>query len=301
MMTFPQLLFYLVDGTGLALGCFVMLAAIVLRWCWSGRLAAVLGSVLAVVAGASIAASATPLASWLYWVGGIILGTWLVADAARSRLNVKLAASLRSFAVLVVIVWFVVEIPFGRLPALPAAKFPLLQVVGDSVSAGIGRRDEMTWPRCLHRDHGVDVVNLAYAGARLADALAQARQLEPGRSVVLLEIGGNDMLATRPAPPQRYAADLADLLQEVVSPDRLVVMFELPTLPFASEYVRIQRRLAQRHDVALIPKRYFLDVIRVPANTRDGVHLSDRGHQVMADLVWRVIGPVLEEYPDESR
>ncbi len=172
------------------------------------------------------------------------------------------------------------------------ATYSRVVIIGDSVAAGIGGVHERTWPLQLHQRLGVDVLNAAAAGARVDDALQrQLPHVEPGAALVLLEIGGNDMLFR--VPLDRFEHDLDALIRNAVAPDRTVVMFELPTPPFHARYAAIQRRLAARHEVRLIPRRHFIAVIADPAATSDGVHLSQHGHDRMADLVVTLLGPSL--------
>ena len=66
-------------------------------------------------------------------------------------------------------------------------------------------------------------------------------------------------------------------------------MFELPLPPFHHLYGRIQRKLARQFGVVLIPKRYFAKVLASPENTSDGLHLSEKGANLMADTVEELI------------
>jgi acyl-CoA thioesterase-1 len=68
-------------------------------------------------------------------------------------------------------------------------------------------------------------------------------------------------------------------------------MLELPLPPLSNEYGRIQRRLAARHHVRLVPKRVFMSVLASDGATLDGIHLSAAGHRRLADAVWQVIEP----------
>jgi len=292
-MSIQPSLYFLVDGSGFILGVGLTAAAIVLRSCRRSRAAASAGSILAPLAVLLIAASATPISPWLYWVGGILLALWFIGDVRRFRIERRYRTPLRIGAMVTVVAWLAAEVPFIVPPSIPPGDYPLLQVIGDSISSGIGSKGEVTWPSLLRQDHRVEVVNLSRAGHRLDDALSQARSLAGGRSVVLLEIGGNDLIAPSPTQKQKYEADLDGLLQAAASPDRLLVMFELPTFPFENAYGRVQRRIARRYDVILIPRRYLVDVIRAPGNTSDGIHLTEQGHHAMATLVWRILGPSL--------
>ncbi|HEX5106265.1 MAG TPA: hypothetical protein VFV87_20740, partial [Pirellulaceae bacterium] len=89
----------------------------------------------------------------------------------------------------------------------------------------------------------------------------------------------------------QFERDLDRLLERVAVPGRTIVMFELPLPPLANEYGRIQRRLAAKYGVRLIPKRVFISILAADGTTLDSIHLSDAGHQRMADAVWSIIEP----------
>jgi acyl-CoA thioesterase-1 len=125
--------------------------------------------------------------------------------------------------------------------------------------------------------------------------LQQADRIEPGGAIVLVEIGGNDLLGTTTASD--YEKGLAFLLGALSRPEREVVMFELPLLPFKNQFGRIQRRLASAHGVKLIPKRALISVLTSNSSTLDSIHLSPRGHAEMAALVWPILKPACESAP----
>ena len=77
-----------------------------------------------------------------------------------------------------------------------------------------------------------------------------------GDGVVLLEIGGNDVLGSTSA--RDYERDLDKLLGLLTAPNRQIIMFELPLPPFYNEFGRAQRHVAEKYRVLLlIPKRIF--------------------------------------------
>ena len=117
----------------------------------------------------------------------------------------------------------------------------------------------------------------------------QADQLPSAGGLVLLEIGGNDLLGDTPTAD--FERDLNLLLARIRAPGRTVLMFELPLPPLSNEYGRIQRRAAARHGVRLIPKRIFMSVLAADGATLDSIHLSDAGHERMAAEIWRIIAP----------
>jgi len=121
-----------------------------------------------------------------------------------------------------------------------------------------------------------------------------ADKLVPGDRLLLVEIGGNDLITG--VPTREFRNFLDALLRRVCMPQRTVVMFELPLLPWRIGDGQAQRELATKYGVVLIPKRFFMYVISGPKATSDGLHLLPEGEQRMALLVLRVFKDVL--YPD---
>jgi lysophospholipase L1-like esterase len=153
-------------------------------------------------------------------------------------------------------------------------------VLGDSLSAGLASSREGTWPQLMGARRGLNVSNLARAGATLADGLARARDLPAGSVTVIVELGGNDILGgTR---PDRFERDLRSLLSPLAAPDRRVVMLELPLLPFQNGYGRAQRRLCHQFGVRLLPRSLLAGALALPGHTTDGLHLSPEGHAWLA-------------------
>jgi hypothetical protein len=66
-------------------------------------------------------------------------------------------------------------------------------------------------------------------------------------------------------------------------------MFELPLPPLCNDYGRIQRSLAAKHRVLLIPKRVFIAVLAEHGATLDSIHLAPLGRKRMAETVWMLI------------
>jgi acyl-CoA thioesterase I len=62
-------------------------------------------------------------------------------------------------------------------------------------------------------------------------------------------------------------------------------MFELPLPLMCNEYSRVQWEQAFRHHVALAPKRVLMAVLSAGDATDDSSHLTQAGHERLADLV----------------
>jgi acyl-CoA thioesterase-1 len=247
-----------------------------------------------------VALSATPLPCAVYGVWGLIVLGWLIvvrgitADAALSSAAEAPRTCLgrwRSWAAclnaLLALAAMASEAAALRSPSDQASLQTRIYVIGDSISAGMDDPPDRTWPPVMARKYSVDVVNLAQPGGTARSALKQARQIDHADAIVIIEIGGNDLLSGVPA--RQFRADLEALLRAVAAPSRTLVMLELPLPPFCNEYGRSQRELADEFGVWLISKRDFVDVLSTRGGTVDGLHLSPAGHQLMADTIWERI------------
>ena len=252
------------------------------RWCSLGRtLGAVAGMALVV-------ASSTPLPFALAATAWGLTAVWLVAEGVGRP---SLAGPRNVLRWAVVAAWWLgvaPEVPYHRTPALAAMGDPPLVVVGDSLSAGMGH-SFATWPKILARRHRVTVEDRALAGATAGTAIGQADAIASRGALVLVEIGGNDVLGG--TPPVVFACELDALLARLVGRSRAVVMLELPLPPLSTAYGAIQRRLAREHGVPLVPKRLLMGALAAKGATLDTIHLSPAGHERMAAAVWSVVRP----------
>jgi acyl-CoA thioesterase I len=265
----------------------VIASAVVFRWYrrkWSVRAATVLvllGLIL-------IALSATPLPYWFYTVAGVVTLLWLVLERVDRE---SVVGARRGLALLVVALWSggaVAEVPYQIEPTLWPVDHPNIYIFADSVTAGVGDDGTETWPRLLARTYPVGGVHdYSQMGATVRTMLRKAEGKERDAGVVLLEIGGNDLLGSTTAAD--FERDLDALLYRLCGPEWQTLMFELPLPPFRNEFGRVQRRLAEKHKVGLFPKRVLLDVLTADLGTTDSIHLTPQGHQLMADTVWRLL------------
>jgi acyl-CoA thioesterase-1 len=230
--------------------------------------------------------AATPLPYWFYVLAAALTIAWLIAE---NRERGVLAMRQRLLCMLVAAVWLAgvaVEAPYHWMAPMRSDSRDLY-IIGDSVAAGMSTNEAGTWPRLLAESGPWQVHDLARMGATVASALKQVDQLPSEGGLVLLEIGGNDLLGSTSAA--KYEEGLERLLKRVCVPGRTVVIFELPLPPLGNEFGRIQRRLAAQYGVTVIPKRIFIGVLTTHGATVDGVHLSKRGHERMAEVVRELV------------
>jgi acyl-CoA thioesterase-1 len=187
------------------------------------------------------------------------------------------------------------EIPYHFSPSLTST-VKTLAVVGDSVTAGLNDGED-TWPKQLARTSKLQIIDASQPGATLKSAVQQVELLNSqGADLLILEIGGNDLLEGLPVAD--FERDLDRLLAAAQQDQRQVVMFELPLPPLAARYCAVQRRLAMRYHALLIPRRQFLRVLTGHGSTVDGIHLSVRGQTRLMELVRNLLN--VDDSPSES-
>lgn len=245
-----------------------------------------------------IAVSSTPLPVWFYGVAGILTVAWIGVECSPGPRHWRYTPFLRSAVLAVWLCGLALEVPFHLAPTVPNLATSQLFLIGDSLSAGVGGNIE-TWPKLFARQHHVGVVDLSRSGADAADAMQQAEQITAPNLLVLAEIGGNDVL--RGYPPERYERGLDALLAKLREGGRTVVMLELPLPPFCNRYGAAQRRLANRYGILLVPKRLLMRVLTTDGATLDSIHLTARGHALLAEAIWNSVGDAFGPRSERSR
>jgi acyl-CoA thioesterase-1 len=207
----------------------------------------------------------------------------LMAVLAFLFAGVRATRALRAAAVAACLLVAAVELPYHvRRPRIvrPSSVF----VIGDSLASG-GFGEAAPWPSVLSREIHLPVTNLALPSDNAAMALENQVPRLPvpgsGTECVIIEIGGNDMLEETPA--QLFARALDGVVAKAsASGRRSVVMLELPLLPGRWRYGAIQRDIAAKHGLVLVPKRILARALAGAGHTSDGVHLTQRGHDALA-------------------
>lgn len=243
--------------------------------------------------GFAIFVSSTAIPYAYYALALVVTGGWAVSQITGRR--------RRPAAMALACAWLLagaLEAPYHIAPRLELAPAREMTVIGDSVTAGMGGDDAAErWPSLLAQQHDLEVQDISHVGETAASALTRTAKVKIESSVVFLEIGGNDLLGFTSAG--QFEQDLDALLAHVGRPDRQLIMFELPLPPLRHEYGRIQRTLARKHGVALVPKRLFLSVLAADDATVDTIHLTQVGHNRMAECVWRLVRSAFSEAEGE--
>jgi acyl-CoA thioesterase-1 len=148
-------------------------------------------------------------------------------------------------------------------------------------------------------DLGFRVINAGVSGDTSAGGLRRIEWLlrQPLR-VLVLELGANDMLRGQDLAAMR--ANLQEIVDRTLSENgetRIVVagMRSAPNLgdAYGEAFADVFADLAVENRAAFIP--FLLEgVAAVPElNQVDGIHPNAKGHRVISENVWEVLGPVL--------
>jgi len=238
----------------------------------------------------AIAISSSAIPYWYYGIASVATIAWVMSRYVEKWRRWARLAMICAWTIAAAI-----EIPYHITPSLNPASSRSITVIGDSVTAGMGGSDKsVKWPTLLAKRHNLNVQDISHPGETAASALKRAKEQQIESPVVLLEIGGNDLLGSTTSA--EFSRDLDALLAYVRSPGHQVIMFELPLPPFHHEYGRIQRSLARKHNVALVPKRIFLSILAADDSTHDTIHLTQTGHKRMAACVWELVSSA---FPDD--
>jgi acyl-CoA thioesterase-1 len=283
-------IYFVGSGNAFFVGAAAVLLGLNISILASGRMLLLVRNLAVLIGVILVAISATPLPWELYAILALITCVWLPLEWLKARVWPKAMIAARTATLAVWLAALGMELPYHFTPTLPALENPVLFVIGDSVSAGMREREEGTWPKRLAQDRHIDVRDFSKMGATVGSARMQAERIGEAPGLVLLEIGGNDLLGS--TMPEQFEERLDLLLSVVCRRNRTVVMLELPLPPFCNRFGIIQRRLAAKYDVVLIPRRIFIGVLTTSGATVDGIHLSPDGHAQMAEVIWNAIGPV---------
>lgn len=169
--------------------------------------------------------------------------------------------------------------------ARPTTKpYEQIAVFGDSLSVEFGDEHGPAWPSLLQDELQIPATNFAAKGATVADALKTFNENPITNHLIILVISGNDFLGS--TSYQDYTTTLNRLIQTLSDHNNQIMMLEIPTPPTMPQFAWAQRQISSRRAIRLIPKRALAEVLfQHPGATVDGLHLTQKGHQIMAEKI----------------
>jgi lysophospholipase L1-like esterase len=236
-----------------------------------------------------IAAPPVPLAIQLAWIAGS--AAWLIVRGHTStsqEANSRFARAVPLLPLITLLPAVAIE-AYSFLPHRLPFEPRRIVVLGDSLSAG-DFGESAAWPQRLGAMTGLEVTNLSLPSETTLTALQRLDELMAAAdetTLVILQIGGNDLLSRVPA--RELEQRLRVVTSAAVSRGAHAALVELPALPGRWHYPAAQRRVARRAGVFLIPRRELVAALTCRGCVSDGLHLTDRGHEEMARRMTRYI------------
>jgi acyl-CoA thioesterase I len=185
---------------------------------------------------------------------------------------------------------------------------PVVLCLGNSITAGYGLDLEQAYPALLQkkieaRGWNFKVINAGQSGDTSAGGLGRLDWLLKNRvDVLVLELGGNDGL--RGLQPDTTRKNLQAIIDRVRAkyPEVKIVLAGMIVPPnmgraYGEQFAAVFRDLAKHNRAALIP--FVLEGVGGvrELNLPDGIHPTAKGHEIVANNVWKTLEPVLRSLP----
>jgi acyl-CoA thioesterase I len=223
-------------------------------------------------------------------------------DSPRMR---KTMAAIYGAALLL---YFLPQTLFAQVstPTPTATRTKTLVFLGDSLAAGFGLQPREAFPALIAekvRAAGLpfEVQNAGLSGDTSAGGLRRVDWLlQHPIDVLVIELGGNDGL--RGLPAKSLKANLQAIIDKAKekSPTLKIVVAGMQIPPnlgadYAADFARVFAELARENNAVLIP--FLLQGVggHRDLNQPDMIHPNAAGHQIVADLVWRTLEPILRK------
>lgn len=181
---------------------------------------------------------------------------------------------------------------------------PKIVFLGDSLTAGLGLVDTQSYPGLLQQrmdDEGFafEVVNAGVSGDTSAGGLRRLDWvLQEDVRVLVVALGANDGL--RGLSVQDMKRNLAQIIETARAKGVLVILAGMEAPPnygaeYAASFRQAYRELALQYRILFVP--FLLDKVAGQAalNQGDGIHPNPQGAAIVADTVWNVLKPVLDQ------
>ena len=184
--------------------------------------------------------------------------------------------------------------------------------LGDSITAGYGLELSQAYPGLIQKKidakgWNFKIINAGQSGDTTAGGLARLDWLLNNRvDVLVLELGGNDGL--RGLPIEEIKKNLQAIIDRTKSryPEAKIVIAGMKVPPnmggdYGRRFGAVFSDLAKKNNAALIP--FILERVggMRELNLSDGIHPTAKGHEIVAENVWKVLEPVLRSLNGKNR
>jgi acyl-CoA thioesterase-1 len=188
--------------------------------------------------------------------------------------------------------------------ATPKPSRPRVVVLGDSLTAGLGVAVDAAYPALLQQrvdssGFNYEVVNAGVSGDTSAGGLSRLDwALQGDVRILIVALGGNDAL--RGLSPAELQRNLGQIIEKAQARGIRVVLAGMESPPnwgrdYNVSFHKVYPALAAEYHVPLVP--FLLQGVAGSdaLNQSDGIHPTAQGARIVADNVWTVLKPVLDD------
>jgi acyl-CoA thioesterase-1 len=181
------------------------------------------------------------------------------------------------------------------------AKETKLLILGDSLSAAYGLKQEQGWVSLLQdawQDQGIKVINAAISGETTDGALARLPRLLEQHSPthIFVELGGNDGLQGHPVGKMRDNLEKIIQLSQKNAVKVILQQMQIPT-NYGKRYTQMftgsYAKLAEKYTLTMLP--FFLENIALDNSLmqRDGIHPNAEAQIIIAKDMQKTLGEII--------
>ena len=181
-------------------------------------------------------------------------------------------------------------------------------ILGDSLSAGYGVKNNESWPSLLqstisNENLNLSVINAGISGDTTSGGLYRLPLLldKHKPKLVILELGGNDGLRGM-SINRVIKKNLEAMINMSYEYGAIVVLVGVQLPPnygkmYTNNFEKMFVDLALKYELILV-KGSIVDMISSNQMQSDGIHPNQAGHVVIKNEVWRKIKPILKTITD---
>ena len=183
---------------------------------------------------------------------------------------------------------------------------PRIVMLGDSLTAGLGLLESQAFPALIQQKidtegYKFEVVNAGVSGDTSAGGLRRLDwALEGDVKVMVVALGANDGL--RGLSVDEMKNNIGQIIERASDRGVLCILVGMEAPPnFGPEYTTAFRQafrdIAVKYRLLFLP--FLLDKVagQEALNQADGVHPNQQGAAIVAENLWRVLRPVLDQMP----
>jgi len=165
---------------------------------------------------------------------------------------------------------------------------------GDSITFGYGAEPGGDYPSALTKMTSIPVINAGIDGDTSTEAIKRIKSdvLDRDPLLVIVEFGGNDFL--RKIPQEVTLNNIREIIEEIQAQGAMVAVADISTGMILKEYHSAFFNLAREKGAIFIPP-ILSGIITNPRLKSDFIHPNADGYNVIAQRIYRVITPYLNQ------